>query len=237
MVLQNKIVLITGATGGLGSAVTEAFLDAGASAAVTYTAEDKFRELESALNPLPGKLHGFAADMMKEASVEALVGQVVKTFGRIDALVNLVGGFMGGVPVTEMSEGQWDKMMQLNLKTAFLACKHTMKVMIGQKSGRIVNVGSKGGLYGGEGISAYGAAKAGVINLTLSLAAEGRAHNVTANAVTPGAIDTPPNRAAMPKADFSKWVAPASLAQVILFLCSEASRDVSGAVLPVFGKS
>lgn len=237
MTLQNKIVLITGATGGLGSAVTEAFLNAGACAAVTYTAEDKFRELESALNPPPGKLHGFAANLMKEASVEALVGQVVKTFGRIDALVNLVGGFMGGVPVTEMSEAQWDQMMQLNLKTAFLVCKHTLKVMIVQKSGRIVNVGSKGGLYGGEGISAYGAAKAGVINFTLSLAAEGRAHNVTANAITPGTIDTPANRAAMPNADFSQWVAPASLAQVILFLCSEASKDISGAVLPVFGKT
>lgn len=237
MSLQNKIVLITGATGGLGGAVAQAFLNAGASVAVTYTAEDKFKELESVLKPPPGKLHGFAADMMQEASVEALVGQVVKKFGRIDALVNLVGGFMGGVPVTEMGETQWDHMMQLNLKTAFLACKHVMKVMIGQKSGRIVNVGSKGGLYGGEGISAYGAAKAGVINLTLSLAAEGRAHNVTANAVAPGTIDTPPNRAAMPKADFSKWVAPESLAEVILFLCSEAAKDVTGAVLPVFGKS
>lgn len=237
MTLQNKIVLITGATGGLGGAVTEAFLNAGAAAAVTYTAEDKFEELKSALNPPPGKLHGFAADLVQEASVEALVGQVVKKLGRIDALVNLVGGFMGGVPVTEMSEAQWDHMMQLNLKTAFLACKHAMKVMIGQKSGRIINVGSKGGLHGGEGISAYGASKAGVINLTQSLAAEGRAHNVTANVVAPGTIDTPPNRAAMPKADFGKWVAPESLAQVILFLCSDAAKDISGAVLPVFGKS
>jgi NAD(P)-dependent dehydrogenase (short-subunit alcohol dehydrogenase family) len=109
--------------------------------------------------------------------------------------------------------------------------------MMQQNAGRIINIGSKGGLQGGEGISAYGASKAGLINFTQSLAAEGKQYNITANAVIPGNIDTPANRQAMPEANFDEWVKPEALAQIILFLSSEKAQAITGATIPVFGKS
>jgi NAD(P)-dependent dehydrogenase (short-subunit alcohol dehydrogenase family) len=237
MNFNNKIVLITGATGGLGSAVTGVFLRAGAGVAATHTGVEKFKELETALKPEAGKLLGIKTNVLDSASVKRMTGTVMEKFGRIDALVNLAGGYLGGISIADLNEKQWDDMINLNLKSVFLVCKQVLPVMMKQKSGRIVNITSGGGLQGAEGISAYGASKAGVINITQTLAAEGKKFNISANAVAPGIIDTPANRAAMPGADFSKWVKPESLAEVILFLCSGAARDVSGTVVPVMGKA
>jgi NAD(P)-dependent dehydrogenase (short-subunit alcohol dehydrogenase family) len=226
--------VITGGTGGLGGAVTAAFLQAGATVVVTYRNEKEFDILTASANA-PGNLHGIKTNVLEEASVKAMVQQAER-FGRLDVLVNLVGGFLGGVPIAEMSLEQWDKMIDLNLKTAFLCCKHVLPVMMKQRAGRIINIGSTGGLHGGEGISAYAAAKAALINFTQSLAAEGKRHNITANVVTPGTIDTPANRQAMPQANFAEWVTPEALSQVILFLASEESTAINGATIPVFGK-
>jgi NAD(P)-dependent dehydrogenase (short-subunit alcohol dehydrogenase family) len=234
MNFKDKVVVITGGTGGLGGAVTSAFLQAGATVVVTYRNEQEFDILTASANA-PGNLHGIKTNVLEEASVKAMVQQAER-FGRLDVLVNLVGGFLGGVPVAEMSLEQWDKMIDLNLKTAFLCCKHVLPVMMKQRAGRIINIGSTGGLRGGEGISAYAAAKAGLINFTQSLAAEGKRHNITVNVVTPGTIDTPANRQAMPQANFAEWVTPEALSQVILFLASEESTAINGATIPVFGK-
>jgi NAD(P)-dependent dehydrogenase (short-subunit alcohol dehydrogenase family) len=236
MIFNDKIILITGATGGLGSALTALCLNAGAAVATAFTGVEKFKELETTLKPPPGKLLGIETNVLDSASVQAAVEKVMAAFGRIDALVNLVGGYLGGVAVVDMTEKQWEGMIDLNLKSVFLVCRQVLPVMVRQKSGRIVNITSGGGLQGAGGISAYGAAKAGVINFTQTLAVEGKKHNITANAVAPGIINTPANRAAMPKADFSKWVTPASLAEVILFLSSDAAKDISGTVVPVLGK-
>lgn len=236
MNFNNKTVLITGATGGLGSAVTGAFLAAGATVAATHTGIEKFKELEAELKPQPGKLLGIETNVFDSASVKQMADTVMEKFGSIDALVNLVGGYLGGISVADMSEKQWDFMFNLNLKSVFLVCRQVLPVMMQQQSGRIVNITSGGGLKGAEDIAAYGASKAGVINLTQTLAAEGKKYNITANAIAPGMIDTAANRKAIPKADFSKWVTPASLAEVILFLCSGAAKDISGTVVPVFGK-
>ena len=237
MNFKNKVVLITGATGGLGSAVTAAFLKAGAGVAATYTGAKKFKELETALKPEPGMLLGFETNVTDNARVKLMVDRVIKKVGRIDALINLAGGYLGGVLTADLSEKQWDDMINLNLKSVFLVCKHVFPVMVQQKTGRIVNISSGGGLQGAEGIAAYGASKAGVINITQTLAAEGKKHNITANVIAPAIIDTPTNRSAMPTADFSKWVTPASLAEVVLFLASDAAKDINGAVMPVFGKT
>jgi NAD(P)-dependent dehydrogenase (short-subunit alcohol dehydrogenase family) len=234
MNFKDKVVVITGGTGGLGGAVTAAFLQAGATVVVTYRNEKEFDILTASANA-PGNLHGIKTNVLEEASVKAMVQQAER-FGRLDVLVNLVGGFLGGVPIAEMSLEQWDKMIDLNLKTAFLCCKHVLPVMMKQRAGRIINIGSTGGLHGGEGISAYAAAKAALINFTQSLAAEGKRHNITANVVTPGTIDTPANRQAMPQANFAEWVTPEALSQVILFLASEESTAINGATIPVFGK-
>lgn len=236
MNFEGKAVIITGGTGALGNAVTAAFLQAGASVLVTFTRETEFDALKLRVGAHVATLRGIKTNVLDEASVQAMAHEAAK-LGRIDVLVNLVGGFLGGVPVVDMTLAQWDNIINLNLKSAFLCCKHVMPVMQQQRSGRIINIGSQGGLHGGDGISAYGAAKAGLINFTQSLAAEGKGFDIHANAVVPGIIDTPANRQAMPGADFTKWVSPEGLAQVILFLASEQARDITGVVIPVFGKS
>jgi NAD(P)-dependent dehydrogenase (short-subunit alcohol dehydrogenase family) len=235
MDFKDRVVVITGGTGGLGGAVTTAFLQAGAKVIVTYRNEQEFEALKASVNA-DGNLHGVKTNVLEEASVRAMVQQA-EHFGRLDVLVNLVGGYMGGVPIAEMNLEQFDKMIDLNLKSAFLCCKHVLPLMMKQRAGRIINVGSKDGLKGGEGVAAYGAAKAGLINFTQSLAAEGKRCNITANAVIPGVIDTPANRQAIPDGNFDEWVKPQALAQVILFLASDESTAINGAALPVFGKS
>ncbi|MGH7451642.1 MAG: SDR family oxidoreductase [bacterium] len=235
MNFKDKVVVITGGTGGLGSAVTSAFLQAGAKVFVTYRSEQEFDALKASVNA-HAALTGIKTNVLDEASVKAMVQQAAR-FGRLEVLVNLVGGYLGGVPVAEMSLEQWNKMIDLNLKSAFLCCKHVLPLMMQQNAGRIINIGSKGGLQGGEGISAYGAAKAGLINFTQSLAAEGKRYNITANAVIPGIIDTPANRQAMREANFDEWVKPGALAQIILFLSSEEAQAITGATIPVLGKS
>lgn len=235
MNFKDKAVVITGGTGGLGSAVTTTFLQAGAKVFVTYRSEQEFDTLKTSVNA-PAALTGLKTNVLEEASVKATVQQAAR-FGRIEVLVNLVGGYLGGLPIAEMSLEQWNKMIDLNLKSAFLCCKHVLPLMMQQNAGRIINIGSKGGLQGGEGISAYGASKAGLINFTQSLAAEGKHYNITANAVIPGIIDTPANRQAMPEANFDEWVKPEALAQIILFLSSEKAQAINGATIPVFGKS
>ncbi len=235
MNFKNKVVLITGGTGALGSAVATAFLQAGAKVVVTYRSEREFDALKASANA-PEALTGIKTNVLDEASIKAMAQQVAR-FGRLEVLVNLVGGYLGGVPVAEMSLEQWNQMIDLNLKSAFLCCKHVLPMMMQQNAGSIINIGSKGGLQGGEGMSAYAAAKAGLINFTRSLAAEGKRYNITANAVIPGIIDTPANRQAMPQANFDEWVKPEALAQIILFLSSDEAQAISGATIPVFGKS
>jgi len=235
MNFKDKIVAITGGTGALGSAVATAFLQAGAKVFVTYRNEQEFDALKASVNSHEA-LTGIKTNVLDEASVKAMVQQAAR-FGRLDVLVNLVGGYLGGVPVAAMSLEQWNKMIDLNLKSAFLCCKHVLPLMMQQNAGRIINIGSKGGLQGGEGISAYAAAKAGLINFTQSLAAEGKPYNITANAVIPGIIDTPANRQAMPNADFNEWVSPEALSRVILFLASDEAQAINGATIPVFGRS
>jgi len=234
MRFQNRVVLITGGTASLGSAVTTAFLQAGSRVAVTYRRPQEFEKLKELAGASAGRLHGFAANLVEEASVQAMVQQVA-ALGPVQVLVNLVGGFFGGVAVHNMSLEEWDKIIDLNLKSVFLTCKHVLPLMQQQNAGRIINVSSQGGLHGGAGISAYGAAKAAVINFTQTLAAEGKPHGITANVVIPGIIDTPANRQAMPNADFSRWVTPAAVAHAILFLAAEETEAITGASLPVFG--
>jgi NAD(P)-dependent dehydrogenase (short-subunit alcohol dehydrogenase family) len=231
MNLKPKVVLITGGTGALGRAVTQTFLQAGARVVATFTRATEFDALNEKVRQRENLL-GIKTNVLDEASVKAMVQQAVR-LGRIDVLVNTVGGYLGGVPVVDMTWEQFEKMLALNLKSAFLCCKHVWSVMMQQRAGRIINVGSQGGLRGGRGISAYGAAKAGLINFTQSLAAEGKPYNITANAVIPGTIDTPANRQAMPDANFAEWVTPEAVAQTILFLASDEAQAINGAIVPV----
>lgn len=236
MKFENRIVLLTGGTGALGAAVTQAFLKQGAQVVTTYHGANSLLELQNALGEEKARLHGIATDVTNEASVQALVAQIVSNFNRLDVLVNLVGGYAGGIPVSETTEAHWDRMLTLNLKSAFLACKSVLPQMFKQNYGRIINTSSLGALHAGAGEAAYAVSKAGVLTLTQGLAQEVKQHNLTANVVLPGLIDTPQNRKAIPNADYSKWIAPASIANVMLFLASEEAGAINGAVVPISGK-
>lgn len=168
-----------------------------------------------------------------------MVDSVLRRFGRIDALLNLAGGWRGGAEVAATNTADWDYMIELNLKTAFLCCRAVLPAMIGAGSGRIVCVGSRPAVEkkGRAKSGAYAVAKAGVVLLAETIADEARKYGITANCVVPGTIDSPDNRAANPGADPSHWTSAGAIADVILFLVSDAGSITSGAAIPVYGQS
>jgi len=233
----DQVVMITGATGNLGSATVQAFADAGARIVAVDRNPDKQAKMHPAL--AQSERHWLAApvDLTAPADVKAVVEQAVARMGRIDVLVNTVGAFRAGKLTQDTEVEVWDLMMNLNAKTAYLMCRAVAPHMRERKHGKIVNVAARAGLAGAAKMSAYSASKSAVIRLTETLAAELRREGVNVNCILPGTIDTPENREAMPDADFSRWVTPESLAEIILFLASGAARDMHGAALPVYGKS
>jgi len=229
---SGKVVLVTGGTGALGREVCHAFLKAGALVATTYVIDEEIPALESKIGDLKKNIFLIKKDLGNEKD---LVSEIVKKYGRIDVLANVVGGYMAGKPVTEIDEKDWDTMMNLNLKTAFLLSKHVVAQMIRQSSGKVIHTAARPGLKGGGNDAAYVASKSGVIRLVESLAEEVKSKGINVNCILPGIIDTEPNRRAMPNADFSKWVKPSEIARIILFLATEDSRPINGAAIPVFG--
>ncbi len=234
--LEDKVALITGGTGGLGIDVLSVFLKEGACVCTTYT-NKKYLASVADLKVEYGERLIFAkADVTKLGIMNKVAGRVIKTFGRIDYLINIVGGF-AMAKITETDEALWDNMMNINLKSAFVCSKSVLPQMIKQKYGRVINIGARPALEGTKNMAAYGASKAGVINLTQSMADELSEYNINVNAIIPGTMDTPRNRKDMPKADFKKWVKPKEIAEVIAFLCSKDGDKISGAILPVYGKT
>lgn len=235
MNFDQRVALITGGTGALGSAVTQAFLESGGRVLTTYHHATAFDELQNKLPEAKTKLAGVQADVTSARGVDQAVAQTLAQFGRIDVLINLVGGYAGGVNVADLAEKDWDHMLSLNLKSVFLTCRAVLPHMLKNGYGRIVNISSRGAVEVGAGASAYAVAKAGVITLTKALAQEVKGKNVTANVVLPGMIDTPANRRALPGADPAKFVKPGSIARVILFLAGAEAAELSGAAIPVYG--
>jgi NAD(P)-dependent dehydrogenase (short-subunit alcohol dehydrogenase family) len=236
MQLQDKVVIVTGATGQLGIPVTERILTEGANVVIAYREEAGLeRLLDRIADTHEGQFLPLKANLALDGDVADLVQLTAAAYGRVDALVHLAGGWAGGKPVHEMEEADWDRMMDMNLKSAFLCAKHVIPTMLEQKHGRVVFISSKGALDAPAGSSAYNVSKAGINTLVETLRKELRGTGVTANAVMPSTIDTPQNRAAMPKADPAKWVTPEDIAQVLIYLISDASAPVNGAIVPVFG--
>lgn len=227
-ILRGKSILITGASGGLGHAVTRAFLDAGA--LVSGTAR-KWTPDETPA----GTFHAINADLTQSADCANAVQAAIAHGGRLDAVVHLMGGFAGGSPLETTEEATWDQMMNINLRAAFLTIRAALIEMRKTSSGRIIAVGARAGVEPAAGIGAYSVSKAALHALIRSIAAETKGTAITANALLPSTIDTEANRKAMPKADFSKWVSPESLAGTLLWLASDASRDISGALIPAYG--
>jgi NAD(P)-dependent dehydrogenase (short-subunit alcohol dehydrogenase family) len=164
-----------------------------------------------------------------------MVEGALRRFGRIDVLVNAAGGYRAGTPVHDTPLETWEFLLSLNARTAFITSSAVVPAMLEQGSGKIVNVAARAALKGGAKSAAYSASKSAVLRLTESLSAELKGSGINANCVLPGTIDTPQNREAMPNADTSRWVAPEALADVILFLASDAARAVHGAAVPVYG--
>jgi NAD(P)-dependent dehydrogenase (short-subunit alcohol dehydrogenase family) len=177
------------------------------------------------------------ADLMDEGAVEESVAESLQHFSRIDVLVNTVGGFRAGSPMHETPIETWDFLHNLNARSVFIACKKVIPHMLKQGSGKIINLAARPGLEGQAGMAAYSASKAAVFRLTESMAKELKDQGINVNCIIPGTIDTSANRGANPDADFSTWVTPESLSEVILFLSCSASRDIHGAAIPAYGIS
>ena len=228
--LRDKVVVITGATGGLGPAVVERFHAEGAKVAAVDRSEGKIDELFGALGTV------FAVnniDVTDETSTRHMAQAVINHYGRLDALINIAGGYRAGTPVHETELSTWEFLLNLNAKSVFLASQAVIPHLIAQNSGVIINIGASNGLAGTKNSGAYSVSKSAVFRLTESLAAELKAHNIRVNAVYPITIDTPANRQAMPNADFSKWVTPSSFAGVLAFLASDEARDITSALIPL----
>jgi NAD(P)-dependent dehydrogenase (short-subunit alcohol dehydrogenase family) len=228
--LKDKVVLISGASGGLGQAVTEAFLDAGA--LVAGVSRNWPPKASNTPRFLP-----VAADLTQEAGCIAAVQAALERWPRLDAAVHLMGGFAAGTTVEATPVEVWDRMMNLNLRSAFLFFRAALPPMLKAGRGRLLAVGSRPGVDPAAGLGAYAVSKAGLHALVRTLAAEHNDGGITANAVLPSVIDTPANRAAMPDADVSKWVAPESIAALLVFLAGDAAQDITGALVPIYGRS
>ncbi|MBV9387598.1 MAG: 3-oxoacyl-ACP reductase FabG [Chroococcidiopsidaceae cyanobacterium CP_BM_ER_R8_30] len=230
--MQNRHVLITGGTGGLGMGVTPTVLAQGVAAVTIPFRQPK--EMERLQSILPAgdlaKTRFVETDLLDESAVE----QLVNGMERVDVLIHLVGGFSMGA-THEYSFEQWQRDIDLNLNAAFLVCKYSLRRMLKTGYGRIVTLGSRAAVQPGGQLAAYSASKAGLVALTQAIADETKGTQITANVVLPSVIDTPSNRTSMGEAEADKWVKPESLAQVICFLASKAAQDLRGAVVPVYG--
>ena len=234
---SDKVVLVAGGTGGLGNAVSRAFLDEGAKVVVTYRREDEFAALKQSAGAKGASLKGYPVDVTDEHATSGLIGSIFSQHGRLDSVVNTIGGYAGGLKLWEMETRVFDAMLSLNLRAGYMLARAAMPVMLKQGHGSIVNVAAKAALDHGAGASAYAASKAAAVAMMDSLAADAKGTGVRVNSILPSIIDTAANREAMPKADFATWPKPQELAQVILFLCSDMATAIHGAAVPVYGNS
>ena len=225
--MNGKVVVITGASGALGKVVAEQALARGARVA-------GIDHVPAQVPATPIRLELGSVDLTDAAAAKTAIDAVAAHFGKIDALINIAGGFAYET-VADGDPKTWARMYALNVTTALNASRAAISHLTASSAGRIINVGAMGALQAGAGMGAYAASKAGVHRLTEALAAELKG-KITVNAVLPSTIDTAANRASMPKADFTKWVRPEELAEVILFLASDAASAVTGALLPVNGR-
>jgi len=235
---KDQIIVVTGGTGALGSAVSELFVKHSPRVIIiTYRSEPERVKTEKRLKSKIsehdtekiGTIIEFArVDLFNEDEIRNLVNKIINNFGQIHVLANIVGGYFGGKPVDETAEEEWDRMMDMNLKSAFFISKHILESMKRHQFGKIVHVASASGEKAIGRDSGYAASKAGLIRLVESIKEEVKEFKININCVLPTIIDTAPNRTAMPSADFSKWVKPDDIARLIVFLCSEDSKVLNG---------
>lgn len=228
----NQVVVITGAAGNLGVAVARAYQKAGAKLVLLDRSPDRLQKLFTDLAGSSDHYLATGVDVTDAESVAAVAAETASRFGRVDALINTAGGYRAGTPVHETPLADWDFLMDLNGRSVFTVCRAFVPQLLQQGAGKIVNIASRGALAGDAGAAIYSASKSVVMRLTESLSAELKPKGINVNCVLPSLIDTPPNRAAMPNADYSRWVTPEALSQIILFLTSDAASAIHGAAIP-----
>ena len=231
---HNRVVMVTGAAGNLGRAVAQAFA---ADGAMLVLVDQRREALEQAYGANHPKQLLAPANLLAPEQIQGAVQAAIGRFGRIDVLCNLAGGFRMGEAVHETAGSSWDFLMDINVRTLLNMVHAVVPQMLAHGGGQIVNVGAYAAQKGVSQMGAYCAAKSSVIRLTEAMAAELREQRINVNCVLPSIVDTPENRAAMPDADPSRWVAPKDLASVIVFLASDAARAIHGVALPVTGLS
>lgn len=234
---NDKVVIITGAAGNLGSAVAKEFLNYDANLVLVDYSQDKLGALFPELVNSKDHMLAERIDLTKKEPIEELVSEVSQLLGPIYALVNIAGGYRGGTPVHETTSQTWNFLLDLNARTVFNTCQAVIPIMIKERSGKIVNIAARQGLRGGKNMGAYSASKSAVIRLTESMSAELKHQNINVNCILPGTIDTPENREAMPSSDFNRWVSPKAISEVIIFLASSSASAIHGAAIPVYGLS
>jgi NAD(P)-dependent dehydrogenase (short-subunit alcohol dehydrogenase family) len=224
--MQDKIVLITGAKGGLGTFVTRRFLAAGAKVVGTSRSITKEDFPHDNFTPL-------SVDFTQSAAARDAVESVASRFGRLDVLAHVMGGFAGGQSVAETDDATWTQMRDLNLTSAFYLLRAAIPHLRKSGSGRIVAIGSLTAVEPHAGLGAYVTFKAALTTLVRTVALENQDAGLTANVILPGTMDTPANRKSMPKADFSKWVQPADVANLVLWIADERAGHITGAAIPI----
>jgi NAD(P)-dependent dehydrogenase (short-subunit alcohol dehydrogenase family) len=237
MEFTGNVVLVAGGTGGLGRAVSLALLNEGAQVIVTYVIDQQFADLKSVAGANASKLVGRKIDVTDEGAVQQLIEGILADNGRLDVLVNTVGGYVGGLKLWELDTRALDQMLALNLRSGFLLARAAAKAMLQLGKGAIVNIAAKAALEHQAGLSAYAASKAAALAMMDSLAADLKGSGVRVNSILPSIIDMEAKRKAMPKADFATWPKPEDIARVILFLASDDARVIHGAAIPVYGNS
>jgi NAD(P)-dependent dehydrogenase (short-subunit alcohol dehydrogenase family) len=226
--MKDKVVMVTGANGGLGVSVTQAFLNLGA----TVVGVSRKIDTQAFSNP---RFVALAADIANAAGAEAAVASVLTRWGRIDVLAHTVGGFAGGQSVADTSDETLHHMFSINFESAFFLFRAAIP-SLRKTQGRLIAISSRAAIDPGPGVGAYSASKAALVSLVRTIAAENKDAGMTANVLLPGTMDTPANRKSMPEADFSQWVQPGAVASLVAWLASDAGKDVTGAVLPVYGR-
>lgn len=240
--LKDKVAVITGGTGALGRKIVERFAGEKMKVYVPAISVEKFREIfdSSAGNEESGfelrKIFCFHCDASDEMDVKGFISDVLKREGKIDYLVNTIGGYHARKDIVEMESSLIDKMLDLNFKSTFYFCKYVLKSMVEKNFGRIAAIGAMPALEVSPGKLAYAISKTAVINLIQTIAEETKEYNITANAIIPSIIDTPANRESMPKGSFDKWVKPEDIADTILFLFSDAASSFRGNIIKMYGK-
>jgi NAD(P)-dependent dehydrogenase (short-subunit alcohol dehydrogenase family) len=232
---NGKVVLITGATGAVGKAVSAHMAAAGYRLVLTARSHEPLIALSSQVRMDKDRVMTHPADITDSDSVHQLLKAIEEWGNGVDILVNTAGGWKGGKPLEEVTDADWDATLRLNLQTAFFINRAVIPHMVQRKWGRIINIASKAAVSPGPRQAAYNVSKAAVIALTQSISVEYRRKGIAANVILPSIIDTPTNRKQMPDADYSRWVTPGQLAELILFLCTEEGGSLNGASIPMYG--